>query len=270
MTLATVAQLSDLHVCAAGVEIERGIDASITARTAVAHVLTMTPVPELVVVTGDLVNDGHADQYAELRVCLEPLLPRLRLLPGNHDDLELLAMAFPEVPGLHGPNARFVDDVGVGTAHAMRLVGLDSHRPGIDGGHLDAEQLEWLDHVLMEEPDLPTVVMLHHPVVALGIGFMDAMRLDPEDAEAFGDVIERHGQVQRVASGHLHRATTVAWRNTVAITVPSTVHAMDLQLAAHRAPGWRSEPGQFAVHTVIDGRVVSHLSPLAEPAYHPF
>jgi 3',5'-cyclic AMP phosphodiesterase CpdA len=268
--MATVAHFSDLHVCAPGVEIEPGIDASATARAAVAHVLAMDPLPELVVLTGDLVNNGRPEQYAELRACLEPLVPRLRLLPGNHDDLAVLADTFPEVPGLHGPNARFVSDVGAGTPEAMRIVGLDSHRAGIDGGRLDAEQLEWLDHVLMEEQDTPTIVFLHHPVVPVGIAFMDAMRLDDADADALGDVIERHGQVQRVASGHLHRATTVSWRNTVATTVPSTVHAMDLQLTQRRPPGWRREPGQLAVHVVVAGRIVSHLAPLADPEYQSF
>lgn len=268
--MATVAHFSDLHICAPGVEIEPGIDASANARAAVAHVLALDPVPELVVLTGDLVNSGRPEQYHELRRAIEPLVPRLRLLPGNHDDLALMATTFPEVPGLDGPFACFVDVVGAGTASAVRVVGLDSHRPGIEGGRLDAEQLDWLDQTLLDEPDLPTLVMLHHPVVALGIGFMDEMGLDPVDAEALGDVIERHGQVQRVASGHLHRSTTVSWRHTVAITVPSVVHAMDLQLTARRAPGWRPEPPQLAVHAVVDGRVVTHLAPVVEPSYHPF
>lgn len=270
MTTTTVAHFSDLHVCAPGVEIEPGIDASANLRAAVAHVLAMDPVPERVVLTGDLVNDGRAEQYTELRACLEPIVARLRVLPGNHDDLARLASEFPEVPGLRGRRARFVDDVGVGTAEEMRLIGLDSSRRGTDIGHLDADQLEWLDAVLLERPAVPTMVLLHHPVTAVGIGFMDAMRLDPHDASGLGDVVERHGQVQRVASGHLHRASTVAWRNTVAVTVPSTVHAMDLQLGGRRAPGWRDEPGQMAVHAVVDGLIVSHLAPLSEPDHHPF
>ena len=266
----TVAQLSDLHIVARGAPQKPGVDPAANLRAAVAHVLGLDPLPELVVVSGDLVDRGDAAEYDHLRELLDPVIDRLRLLPGNHDHLPSLAAAFPEVPGLHLERASFVDDLHDGlhdgpqdAGGPMRIIGLDTHRPGLESGRLDAEQLDWLDHLLIQPGEPPTLVVLHHPVHPTGIWFMDQMRLHPSDAAALGRVVERHAQVQVIAAGHVHRSSVTLWHGAIAMTVPSVAHAIDLQLS-ERTPGWRPEPPQFALHALVDGRIVTHLASVHE------
>ncbi|MEV0407688.1 metallophosphoesterase [Actinoallomurus sp. NPDC050550] len=92
---------------------------------------------------------------------------------------------------------------------AFTVISLNSAVPGLAGGHLGASQLEWLDGVLARRPDTPAVVCLHHPPIAVGIPFLDGMRLD--DGEELADVVARNRNVARVLAGHVHRPITATF-----------------------------------------------------------
>jgi 3',5'-cyclic AMP phosphodiesterase CpdA len=100
---------------------------------------------------------------------------------------------------------------------------------------------------------------------------MDAMGLHAPDAEAFGDVVARHPQVERVVCGHLHRAITKRWRGTVTMTVPSSCHAVALDFDPDGPPAWTLEPPMVTVHrwTPADG-LVTHLRPIGNHPSQPF
>ena len=52
---------------------------------------------DLVVISGDLTNDGERAAYAALRERLAQFSPSCRLMLGNHDDRALFLEMFPEV-----------------------------------------------------------------------------------------------------------------------------------------------------------------------------
>jgi 3',5'-cyclic AMP phosphodiesterase CpdA len=81
----------------------------------------------------------------------------LYVLAGNHDDRGALHRHFG-VPGADGEPVQYSADLG-----PLRLVVLDTTRPGEDAGELDAERLGWLDRELAAAPDLPTLLAMHHP-----------------------------------------------------------------------------------------------------------
>jgi 3',5'-cyclic AMP phosphodiesterase CpdA len=129
----------------------------------------------------------------------------------------------------------------------MRVVTLDSSRFPEPGGSLDPEQLTWLDAVLAEEPTTPTMVALHHPPFATGIAHMDTMGLEPAATAALAEVVARHPQVERILCGHLHRSITRRFAGTIAMTAPSTAHAVELDLAGG-PPAWTHEAPALLVH----------------------
>lgn len=51
---------------------------------------TMTPRPDVVLATGDLTDHGTADEYVMLRDILDELEAPLFLIPGNHDETDVL------------------------------------------------------------------------------------------------------------------------------------------------------------------------------------
>jgi 3',5'-cyclic AMP phosphodiesterase CpdA len=237
------AHISDFHIVEAGERAALVIDTAPALRAAVEELNRLDPQPDVVLASGDLVNDGRDAQYEHLRELLAPLRAPLRLMTGNHDDREALRRAFPEHGYLgQGPTLDYLVD---GPA---RLVVLDTLVPGAPGGRLTRRQLAWLDEVLAAAPDVPAVVALHHPPFATGIAHMDAMALDRGPAEALATVVGRHPQVERVVCGHLHRAISRRFAGTVATTVPSVAHAVALDLRAGTPPRWTLETPAISLY----------------------
>ena len=247
-----VAQLTDPHILDAGEQLGGRIDTAGYLRAAVAHVNGLRPQPALVIITGDLTDEGSIEQYEHLAALLEPLAAPFVLLPGNHDLPENIAKVFPALADW--PRTA---DIG-----PLRLVLLDDSVRNSPNGRVGPEQLEWLDRAL-RATTLPTIVAVHHPPFVTGLQHMDEMGLD--DADALGDVIERHSHVVRIITGHLHRDITAGWRGTVVTTAPSTAHQVALDLVGGDAR-WRREPPAVHLHVWLPDEelLVTHASPIGD------
>jgi 3',5'-cyclic AMP phosphodiesterase CpdA len=250
------AHISDLHVVEEGRLAAGAIDTAPFLEAAVEHINRLQPLPDLVLATGDLVDHGAAAEYARLARLFAGLAPPLYLLPGNHDDRDALRAAFPahHYLGHCGPVDYVVDG-------PVRLMALDTLVPGSPGGHLSRRQLDWLDDQLSRDTNRPALVALHHPPFATGIGHMDRMGLDDVPARQLATVIGRHAQVERVVSGHLHRAISRRFAGTVAATVPGVAHAVALDLRDGARAAWTFEPPAVTLYVWrADLGVVAHQS----------
>lgn len=235
--------LSDCHIVEPGRKAAGAVDTAPYLAAAVEHVNRLDPRPDVVLVSGDLVNDGTADQYAHLAELLGPIDAPLRLMPGNHDHRDRLRAAFPDHTYLgSGPTIDYVVE------GPVRLIALDTLVPGVAAGRLTRRQLTWLDATLAEAPAVPTLVALHHPPFLTGIGHMDAMALDSGPAAGLAEVVARHPQVERVVSGHLHRAISRRFGGTVAATVPSVAHAVAFDVSLLGPPAWNLEPPALTLY----------------------
>lgn len=253
-----IAQISDTHILEKGQIFKDRVDTAGCLARAVHHLSGMTPPPDVVLGTGDLVEGGRPEEYRHLHELLAPLPMPVYLIPGNHDDREALVSEFSD----HGYLPRPGSIQYVVEGYPVRLVALDTLIPGQGGGLLGAERLAWLESRLAEAPERPTVIFMHHPPFLTGIRRMDAHGL--ADAEAAGKVVRRHPQVERVLCGHLHRPIHVRWAGTVASTAPSTAHQIWLDLredGALGALGFTLEPPACQIHVWRPGTgLISHTS----------
>jgi 3',5'-cyclic-AMP phosphodiesterase len=251
-------QLSDPHIRLPGQLAYHRVDTSAFLAQAVAAVRRLPQPADAVVVTGDLTDFGRPAEYAQLRALLEPLGCPVYLMPGNHDDSAELRRSFADHAYLQqgdGARTRYAVDLG-----GMRLVALDTSVPKAAHGELDDAQLGWLDAELAAAPRTPTVVALHHPPFATGIGHMDDIGL-LRGADALAAIVARHGHVERVISGHLHRSIQRRWAGTIALTAPSTAHQVALNLAADAPSAFVMEPPGFLIHAWSPGApLVTHLA----------
>ncbi|HYP36368.1 MAG TPA: metallophosphoesterase, partial [Stellaceae bacterium] len=80
-----VIQLSDPHILAPGELLYRRFDTAEFLARAVAQINRLDPLPDVAVVTGDLVDHGEPPEYEHLRALLAPLTMPVFVIPGNHD-----------------------------------------------------------------------------------------------------------------------------------------------------------------------------------------
>src|SRR5271166_1468768 len=91
-----IAQISDLHVKEPGQLSFKRIDTNGFAERALAQLIALRPRPDVVLVTGDLVDIGVAKEYAHLRLMLQSLDLPFYIIPGNHDDRGLMRQTFSD------------------------------------------------------------------------------------------------------------------------------------------------------------------------------
>jgi 3',5'-cyclic AMP phosphodiesterase CpdA len=241
-------QLTDMHIGGDW----HGEDPVAGLRTVVDEVMALPDRPDAVLLTGDLVDHGAAEEYALVRELTSALPAPLHVLPGNHDDRAAIRAAYG-LAGDGGEPVRYAIDLG-----ALRLVAVDTTIPGRDAGALDAESLAWLDAELGRDAQKPTLLAMHHPPFATGVGAWDAIGLAPGDRAALVRVLDGHPQVTRVVAGHVHQSITGAVAGRPALTVPSTYVQARLDFTAARlslGPG----PRGYALHAVVDGAIDSYV-----------
>jgi 3',5'-cyclic AMP phosphodiesterase CpdA len=264
-----IAQISDLHIKAPGELAYHKVDPARALERCVAELNALEPRPDLVVISGDLVDTPTAGEYDHLWRLLAPLKIPFVGVPGNHDDRDMMRAAFPDWAYAHadGPldQAR--------TIGPLDVIVLDSHVPGRPHGRLEPKTLDWLDAALGSSHDRPALLFLHHPPFRTGITHMDVQ--DLQNSAELADIVSRHPRVRIVAAGHVHRATLTTFAGTVATICPTPNHAVDLDLAELRAPSFRVEPPAFHLHVWFPegdtGHLVTHQVPIGEfDGPHPF
>ncbi|MBX9746332.1 MAG: metallophosphoesterase [Hyphomonadaceae bacterium] len=205
---------------------------------------------DAIVLTGDLVNDERADEYAVLADAVANPSAPLFLMPGNHDDRALIRSTFAQHRYLprNGFLSYAIDDFPV------RIVCVDQIVPGETHGELTKPQARWLDRTLAKKRRKPTIVALHHPPVRTHDILFDQIGL--RDGPLFSSVIARHKQVARVICGHHHRIGFGQSAHAPVIIAPSS--SWSYGLAMHEgqpiAPRTDERPGWVLhVWTAKDG-----------------
>lgn len=246
-----IAQISDFHLVPPGTLAYGRVDTGAMLGRAVAALNRLNPQPDAIVLSGDLVQSGAVEEYAELRRRLAPLRVPLVPVAGNHDARPELLSAFADIlPPMDGPFVQYVRDL-VG----LRLIVLDTITPGSDDASFCADRAAWFDQALARD-DRPTLLIMHHPPFMTGIPWMDPPTLAWTDPIAA--VIDR-SPVRLVGSvcGHIHRAIhTMAFGAPVS-SCPSTAHQVAADFGA-QTPMLSTEAPAYQLHGLKDGMLTTY------------
>lgn len=205
----TILHVSDVH--ATDGELLYGtIDGLARLELVGSYALDAGITPEAIVITGDLVQRGHAAAYPALARALERLedrvgAPVLTAL-GNHDD----PIDARILPGHSAGHERVIE------LDAVRIVLLDSHR-----GELGPAQLGRLADAVSAPHPHGTVVALHHP--PLGSPLPTLAQQGLRDADALLGTLAGT-DVRVVLAGHFHHPLAAVVRGVPISVGPSLAY----------------------------------------------
>jgi putative phosphoesterase len=196
MSQLVIAQLSDLH-CGSPF-----FDPELLAH-AVAEIQELTP--DLVVVAGDLTQEGYSAEFLTARDALRPLQERLTtvVVPGNHDAKNVGYLHFQDHfgKGNSGPKCDRIVHVQRATyPRSLSLVGVDSSKPDLAEGEIGRERYDWIREQFAEPADLRIFVLHHHLVPVPGTGRERNIVWDAGDVLA----LLEDASVDVVLAGHKH------------------------------------------------------------------
>lgn len=212
--------------------------------------------PELILATGDLVDRGDVDSYRRLKEAFEGAPCPVIYAMGNHDARDAFLEVFPDTPSEGGFIQYVVELPG------RRLIVVDTLEEGRHGGAFCPARAQWLTARLDEAPDTPTVIVMHHPPVEVGIDWMNTHPDEPW-VKRFADAIAGQVQVKALLCGHLHRAISSPWKGvTVSICSSSAPQvSLDLRPIDPDVPDDRAmiiaEPPAYAMHRWTEAGFVS-------------
>lgn len=187
--------------------------------------------PDTVVVKGDLTSSGTQAEYDRFLGFYEPPFgDRLVHVRGNHESYHRLPVAsWPtqerQLPG-------------------VTIAVLDTSADGMVNGHLDADQVDWLDE-LGSRAQTPVLVFGHHPVwnPAEEPRHDRTFGIVPDDTEALAATFARRPALLGYFAGHTHRNRVV--------TLPGAPGVPFVEVACVK-----DFPGSWAEYRVFDGLVL--------------
>ncbi|GAB5489332.1 MAG: phosphodiesterase [Parasphingorhabdus sp.] len=218
----------------------------------------MTPQPDMLLATGDLVDRGDQESYQRLEDAFSDLPFPVHMCLGNHDLREPFLKQFPNSPTADGFVQYEIDD------GPLRLLFLDTLEEGRHGGSFCEVRAAWLEQRLTEKQDKPTILVLHHPPVESGIDWMNTHPDEPWVAR-LADTVAGHYQVKGMITGHLHRNISTWWRNISLAICASTAPqvALDLNPIDPENPDGRNmivaDPPAIALHWWNGRQLISHF-----------
>ncbi|NCO37906.1 MAG: hypothetical protein COZ06_31265 [Armatimonadetes bacterium CG_4_10_14_3_um_filter_66_18] len=188
------AQLTDLHV---GNNDLNGEQAKRNLRLALEELEHLTPQPQCVLVTADLVCSGRRDELEVYCSLVDGTPLDLYAVPANHDLWgEPDGSAWEE---WLGPTRHAVDMDG------LRVVLFDDLRRQPDGAWkaiVPPEQMDWLDSQLAGAEGRTKLVAYHAPILPEGDNYHDNWR--DSNADEFLALLRGH-DVRSMITGHWHR-----------------------------------------------------------------
>ena len=253
-----IAQITDLHI---GFDRDNPHEMNVRRLNLVIDQLNaLQPKPDLLLVTGDLVENGDdVGAYSHMIALVGRWQGPVLWTIGNHDDRAHFRAALPQVPVDANGFIQYEQDFG-----GLRWIMIDTLDAGRHGGAFCELRAAWLTERLAERTEDPTIIVLHHPPVDTGIVWMSA---EPQEewVQRLRSAIAPAGQVKAMIAGHVHRPIATSFAGKPLMIAPSTAPlvALDLDHVDPLHPDGRAliiaDAPAYALHRWDDGRLLTHF-----------
>lgn len=256
----SIAQLTDIHLFEDIGQSLVGIQTEESFQEVLVQIERTLPQLDLLLLTGDLTQDGSFASYERLRISLDSFDIPAYCLAGNHDDLQLMQDVLPS------KSVFLSRSIDIGN---WRVLLLSSVVVGAVHGHLSGSELSHLENTLNAYPDRPTLISFHHPAIPLGSKWIDDICLENQDE--FWEICDRHPQIEVVLNGHAHQAFDQIHEtphNSVrCLVTPSTCVQFEPQNNKFQIDS--QPPGFRHLSLYADGHLETEVHRLKVGSFHP-
>ncbi len=241
-----ILQISDLHILSNPDKTMEGVITEQSFSQVLKYAHHKHGKPDLILVTGDLVQNPNISSYQRIYKELEKYNTRTLCLPGNHDDFILMQGV------LQGEQINCDKHL---ILKEWQFICLNSKKPNSEGGYLASDELDFLTHTLEKHTDLKTVIAVHHHPIPTHSEWMDTMII--ENSLEFLSLVNNYPQVKAITFGHIHQHMEVLKDNKLILGAPSTCFQFKPKCASYtlddKAPGYRL----FLLYP--DGKIESNI-----------
>jgi Icc protein len=206
-----ILHITDPHLHAHREARMRGVKTDDTLVATLAHALGAGRRPDVILATGDLVQDETRNGYERFRELTASIGPPVYCLPGNHDSPAVMREVLSAVPFQY---------CGVAQHAGWTLVMLSTFASNDDGGQLAPRELEFLERTLADRQAEHCLIAMHHHPVPMGSRWLDGVGL--RNADEFLAICDRHSHVRGIVWGHVHQASDRERNGVRLLSTPST------------------------------------------------
>lgn len=249
-----LAQLSDLHLRQPGQRLRDNVDPWVQLDHAIGSLLALDRVPDAVLLSGDVADDGQIEAYDALAQRLAWVNLPLIIVPGNHDARLAMVKGLGQLADLRPDNGFLHSAHQIGP---VRVLALDTLSPGEIDGRLCPTRLDWLEQQLDLAPHAPTLLALHHPPMAFGAHRLGRSLL--EGFERLRAMLDRRTAETLMVCGHLHRTIFARFGQVPCLVGPSICFGFSLNLAETKPARSQDLPGYLLHVWDAEDGFVSHL-----------
>ena len=218
-----VLQLTDLHLYTDKNKTVSGRNCQLTFEHCLTQALNEDIRCDLILLTGDLVNEIDSTIYERIFAQLATTNIAFACIAGNHDVTDELYAdrPFPERQLVaQDPDPRLLTHHCIKT-NDWQILLVDSSIPGKVKGKLPEQTKKWLTTQLTHD-DSATMLVLHHHLMPVDSKWIDAHMA--EGAEEIWHLLQQFTQVKAVVSGHVHQAFHTQYNGIDFYTTPSTCY----------------------------------------------
>jgi len=220
-----IAQISDTHIDLDG---PNGPARIRDLEQCVDDINQLDPLPDVVIHTGDLTQNGNPKEYREAARILGALSCPVHVAAGNRDDRAAIRSAFP-ADGYLLPDSPFVQ-YSVET-FPIRLIAVDTLSENSNQGDFCKVRADNLRAALADDVTKPTAIFMHHPPFEVRESKYP-FQFESRDAVAtLSRALNGQKHIVRIFCGHTHRDTGGKIAEVLASSMPSV--AVDLRLGRY-------------------------------------
>jgi Icc protein len=244
-------QITDTHILPPGEVLYGEVDTARHLKETVQGINRMRPLPDVVMITGDLAERGDKVSYRHFIELIKPLKMPVFVLAGNHDNLKLMSEVFAATPYFPVSDSTFQYAI---EGFPFRIIALNSNGDGTELPEFDDHRLAWLANQLDQSHE-PTLIAIHHPPMITGIELIDMG--GPEWCQGLKSLLAEHDHVKLVICGHCHTDLCGRIGPVPVYMAAATAHQLIGTRGLNIAPAAVIAAATPTLHHFIDGEFVS-------------